>query len=77
VRAWWAQRGSWSAEWLDAADSSDWAMRLTLDELSALNREIHDAIERRAAETCDRQPDSGTPVVRFFFRALPERTPPP
>jgi DNA-binding transcriptional ArsR family regulator len=77
VRAWWAQRGTWSPEWLDAADSSDWSMRLTVDELAALSREIHEAIERRAAEVRDRPPDPGTPVVRFFYRALPERTPPP
>ncbi|MGF1647569.1 MAG: helix-turn-helix domain-containing protein [Kineosporiaceae bacterium] len=77
LRAWWAGRESWPKEWLDASDSSDWGMRLTLDELSALSREVHEIVDRRAAATRDRPADPGTPVVRVFFRALPERPPPP
>jgi DNA-binding transcriptional ArsR family regulator len=77
VRAWWAGRGEWPAEWLDASDSSDWSMRLTLDELAALGRDVHDVVGRLAEAARDRPRDPQTPVVRVFFRALPERTPDP
>lgn len=76
VHAWWAGRSTWPVEWIDASESSDWSMRLTVAELAALTREVNEVIARQAATARDRPADPDAPVVRVFFRALPEGTPP-
>ncbi|MFI9174478.1 ArsR/SmtB family transcription factor [Streptomyces lincolnensis] len=43
------ERAHWSAAWNTASDSSEWLMRLTSDELSALSKEMY-AICRRYEE---------------------------
>jgi DNA-binding transcriptional ArsR family regulator len=40
---------TWPAEWVDAADMSDWILELTPDELHELRDELHEVIARRRA----------------------------
>ncbi len=77
VRAWHAQRGSASREWVDAAFSSDTWLRLTPAELQQLSSELADLLHRwrdRTPPAGDEQaPADGTGrhSVFVFARGVP------
>ena len=48
LREWYAERPSWSPEWVSAAEDSDIILRLRADELAELSRELWEVIARRA-----------------------------
>lgn len=45
---WVSDASTWSKEWIDAADMSDWILELTPGELRELRGELHRIVERRA-----------------------------
>jgi len=46
VENWLGDRDRWSREWREAADSSDFGLQLSPRQLSALNAELHEVIDR-------------------------------
>jgi DNA-binding transcriptional ArsR family regulator len=46
VENWLEDRDRWSREWREAADSSDFGVQLSPRQLSALNAELHEVIDR-------------------------------
>ena len=52
---WVTTRADWSPDWLDAAELSDFRVRLTAERLRAMNAEIHEVLQRYA--DTENQPD--------------------
>lgn len=75
---WAAERESWSDEWNDAADSSDYFFRLTAQELELLLTAVHDVLGAEFTRTIDRR-DGREPTppdaqaVRLHLLAFPVR----
>jgi DNA-binding transcriptional ArsR family regulator len=46
VSDWLAARDQWPREWRAAADSSDFGLQLSAQQLSALNAELHEVVDR-------------------------------
>ena len=66
---WVTGAAAWPAEWVDAADMSDWGLELTSDELRELRGELHDVIERWVARP--RRP--GTERVVAVLQLYPRK----
>lgn len=67
---------SWSPKWRSAASSSEYLARLTADELAALNREVHEVIDRyeEAGRARDEAGDTeGRENVAMHLYAFPFR----
>lgn len=62
VNDWLSARYEWPREWRDAADSSDFLLRLTPQQLSALNNDLRRVIERYM-EAGSEQGDAIQPVI--------------
>jgi DNA-binding transcriptional ArsR family regulator len=65
---WAAQRQEWPLAWQDAAGASDYALRLTPDQVRQLREELVAVVERY--RKVDEQP--GSERVLFFMNAFPE-----
>lgn len=63
-----SQAQTWSREWMEASDLSDWELRLTPAEAKRLYREIHEVVERYRRE---RQP--GDEPVSVQLQLFPRR----
>ncbi len=75
---------TWGKEWLDAAASSDWSVRMTPERLSALVAEVSEVVDRHRDEAQHAQPASSTSSgtcpgieagehVTVFLSAVPVR----
>lgn len=64
----------WGGDWVDAADSSDYALELTPDQARALRDELHAVVRRHL----DREPDDGDVArVRAILHLFPTERPAP
>jgi len=65
---WVATRGEWSREWRAAANSSDYELHLTPEDLAALNQELHDVIMsyRQGKESNDGDRQRVVVIVEAF-----------
>ena len=61
---------SWSQEWIGAATTDDWRLRISPERQRALNEEIEAIVDRYHAESRE-QP--GGEIVTMFFGAVPVR----
>ena len=67
----WAETATeWPREWIDAADISDYMLRLTPAAATALKQELSDVIERHAA-AADTEPGDGTERVVVMTQVIP------
>lgn len=71
---WVATRAHWPLEWLDAADLSDFRVRLTPGRLRAMNAEIHEVIQRYA-ETENQPDDEGAEACTVILHSFPDPEP--
>ncbi len=75
---WIAERSTWSPEWADVADQSDYYFRVTSEELRSLLSRVHDTLRTEFARTVERRdgqvptPDD-TELVRLHVLAFPVR----
>lgn len=66
LQEWYAQQHEWGREWVDAAEHSDRAVRVTADELAALSAEVGTVIERyRSPHVQDESEAAQTVVVHL------------
>jgi DNA-binding transcriptional ArsR family regulator len=72
VETWLAERVEWDKSWVEAADLSDWILRLTADQLAGLRDELQ-AVLRRHAEL---PLEPGAEQVIVNLHAFPRRTAP-
>lgn len=70
VEKWAAEREQWPLEWRDASGASDYMLRLTPDQLTRMQREIYEVVERYRAEGMTEPP--GSERVLFLMHAFPE-----
>ena len=70
-RAWLADAQTWSEAWVEAADMSDWRLRLTPAQTLRMREELTDVIER--FESLPAEDDSEQ--VRTIVQVLPHRRP--
>lgn len=69
AREWLAEAPAWSADWVDAADMSDWRLHLTPDSTRRLRTDLAEVIDRYTAA-----PDEeGAEFVRLIVHVLPRR----
>jgi hypothetical protein len=72
VGDWLGSRHDWSDEWRNAADNSDYELRLNPERLSALRDELHEIIDRYLA---DAEPEGHTERVVVLLDAFPSPEP--
>jgi DNA-binding transcriptional ArsR family regulator len=76
IDRWLARRHAADPAWVAAADHSDYWLRMTPDQVTAMMGDVHDVVlrHRRAAmpEGEGGEPAEGTEVVRVFLFAVPE-----
>lgn len=76
AQEWAAEAADWPLEWRDAADASDYLLRLTPAELQTMRREIHAVVERyraagEGAGPTSENEDSDRRRVFFYTHAIP------
>lgn len=69
ARGWVAEAHDWSADWVDAADMSDFRLELSAGQVRALRGELREVIDRYRATT----PEEGAELVRAIVMLLPHR----
>lgn len=69
ARGWIADSATWSRDWNDAADMSDWRLDLDPDQVRSLHAELTEVIERYEAMT----PGEDAAFVRAIVMLLPRR----
>ncbi|CAN5563592.1 helix-turn-helix domain-containing protein [soil metagenome] len=73
---WVRERSSWGREWLDAADDSDYRLRLTPERLAAMTAEIGEVIRRYQRDPVPGASDAeGVEPVTVLVHAFPQRQP--
>lgn len=70
VEQWAAERHQWPLEWREAAGASDYALQITPERLTAMQREIYAIVERYVSE--GRSATPGTERVIFLMHSFPE-----
>jgi len=70
VQRWAEERSQWPLEWRDAAGASDYALHLTPGQLTRMQREVYEVVERYRAEGLAEPP--GSERVVFLMHACPE-----
>jgi DNA-binding transcriptional ArsR family regulator len=70
VETWLAERADWDKNWVEAADLSDWTLRLTAEQLTRLRDDLHATLSRY----CELPPEPGAEQVIVNLHALPRRT---
>ena len=73
VDDWLASRHNWPLEWRNAADSFDFELRLNPRQLSALNHELHDVIDRY--RTAEAEPSGDIERVLVLLDSFPSPQP--
>ena len=68
-REWLADAPNWSEAWVEAADMSDWPLRLTPAQTLRLSEELTEVIERYAALPAEADAEQ----VRMIVQVLPHR----
>lgn len=72
---WWvATRADWSPDWLDAAELSDFRVRLTSARLRAMNNEIYEVVQRYV-DTEDDADDEGVESCTVILHSFPDPEP--
>ncbi len=71
VQAWTAEASGWPMEWRDAADASDYTLRLSPSALREMEREIQQVVERYQAEG-ESAGGEDAKRVRYYVHAVPE-----
>lgn len=61
---------SWTPEWIGAATTDDWRLRISPERQKALNIEIEAIVDRYRAESRE---EPGGEIVTMFFGAIPVR----
>jgi DNA-binding transcriptional ArsR family regulator len=69
AREWLADSATWSQDWNDAADMSDWRLELAPDQVRAMEDELIEVIERYEAMA----PGDDAAFVRAIVMLLPRR----
>jgi DNA-binding transcriptional ArsR family regulator len=69
AREWLADAPSWPPDWVDAADMSDWRLRLTPDATRKLRADLIEVIDRYA----EAPHEEGSEFVRLIVQVLPRR----
>jgi DNA-binding transcriptional ArsR family regulator len=67
---WQAEESSWSPQWRDAASASDYLLRLSPEQLMALNQELSAVLDRYR----HLDPEPGAQRVHYFLHAFPQRS---
>jgi DNA-binding transcriptional ArsR family regulator len=67
AETWLAEQAEWDKSWVDAADLSDWTLRLTADQLARLRDELHEVLGRYQAAPAE--PDAEQVIV--YTHAFP------
>jgi DNA-binding transcriptional ArsR family regulator len=70
VETWLAERADWDKNWVEAADLSDWKLRLTAEQLTGLRDDLHATLSRY----CELPPEPGVEQVIVNLHAFPRRT---
>ena len=70
LQEWYAERHSWPREWVSAAQDSDIILRLRVDELAELSRELWEVVARHAEQ---QRPDDDTERVAVYLHAFPTK----
>lgn len=70
VEDWIESRREWPAEWRDAADTSDYEFALTAEQLRALNRELHEVVERHRSRAAG-APTDGAERCAVILETFP------
>jgi DNA-binding transcriptional ArsR family regulator len=80
VQRWLHEQQTWPTEWIDASDSSDYVIRLSVAQLAAMSAEIGAVLRRyqdeataEATDTAEAADQPETEQVALFFRAFPQR----
>ena len=69
IEAFTREQASWSPEWIDASDNSDWWGRLNAAQLKQMREELHEVIERWE----DVEPGPGAEKTRVILHMFPFR----
>jgi DNA-binding transcriptional ArsR family regulator len=72
IEAWLAERSEWDKSWIDAADLSDWTLRLTAEQLAGLRDDLHAVLARYGEPSAE--PNAEQIVVNLH--AFPRRPAP-
>jgi DNA-binding transcriptional ArsR family regulator len=72
LQEWYAERQSWSREWVSAAQDSDIILRLRADELAELSRELWEVVARRAEQQRPTDDVEGERVA-VYLHAFPTK----
>src|SRR5690625_872075 len=73
LQKWYTQQHRWGRDWVDAAEHSDRAVRVTADELAAMSAEVGSVIERyRQPHAREENETAQTVVVHLVTVPVPE-----
>lgn len=73
VETWLAERPEWDKSWVEAADLSDWKLRLTPEQLATLRDDLHAVLTRYA----ELPAEQGAEQVIVNLHAFPRHIVPP
>jgi DNA-binding transcriptional ArsR family regulator len=73
AETWLAERPEWDKSWVEAADISDWKLRLTPEQLTTLRDDLHAVLTRYAEVPAE----PGAEQVVVNLHAFPRRIVPP
>jgi DNA-binding transcriptional ArsR family regulator len=72
TETWLAERAEWDSNWVEAADLSDWILRLSAEQLAALRDELHTVLTRYG----ELPAESGAEQIIVNLHAFPRRVEP-